>query len=52
MTDYGLLLQNRGKEFTYDCQLGRTIIDLTLTCNLGAGIRNWRVLKGLKLLGP
>ena len=47
MTEYGLLLQNRGKEFTYDCRLGRTVIDLTLTCNIGAGIRNWRVLKGL-----
>ena len=46
MTKYGLLLQNRGKELTYDCQLGRTIINLTLTCNLGGGIRNWRIIKG------
>ena len=47
ITEYGLLLRNIGKEYTYDCQLGKSVIDLTLTCNLGAGILNWKVSKGL-----
>ena len=47
ITEYGLLLRNIGKEYTYDCQLGKSVIDLTLTCNLGAGIQNWKVNKSL-----
>ena len=47
ITEYGLLLRNLGKEYTYECQLGKLVIDLTLTCNLGAGILNWKVSKGL-----
>ena len=47
ISEYGLLLQNTGKEYTYECQLGKSVIDLTLTCNLGAGINNWKVSKTL-----
>ena len=47
ISEYGLQLRNVGKDYTYDCRLGKSIIDLTLTCNLGAGIINWRVSKAL-----
>ena len=47
ITEYGLLLRNSGKEFTYESQLGKSVIDLTLTCNLGAGIFDWKVSKAL-----
>ena len=47
ITEYGLLLRNIGKEYTYDCQLGKSVIDLTLTCNLGAGIHDWKVSRSL-----
>ena len=47
ISEYGLLLRNTGKEYTYDCQLGKSVIDLTLTCSLGAGILNWKVSKAL-----
>ena len=36
ISEYGLFLQNVGKEYTYDSQLGKSVIDLTLTCNLHA----------------
>ena len=38
ITEYGFLLRYIGKEYTYDCQLGKSVIDLTLTCNPGVGI--------------
>ena len=47
ISDYGLLLRNIGKEFTYDCQLGKSVIDLTLTCYLEAGILDWKVNRAL-----
>ena len=47
ISDYGLLLRNTGKEYTYDCQLGKSVIDLTLSCNLGAGLLDWRVKRSL-----
>ena len=47
ITDYGPLLWNIGKEYTYDCQLGKSVIDLTLKCNLGAGIHYWKVSRSL-----
>ena len=47
LTQYELLLQNRGKEYIYDCQPGISVIELTRTCNLGAGIKKWRILMGL-----
>ena len=47
ISEYGLLLRNTGKEYTYDCQLGKSVIDLTLTCNLGAGILDWKVNRTL-----
>ena len=47
ISEYGLLLRNIGKDYTYDCQLGKSVIDLTLTCNLGAGILDWRVSRAL-----
>ena len=47
ISEYGLLIRNIGKDFTYDCQLGKSVIDLTLTCNLGAGIVDWRVSRAL-----
>ena len=31
------------QEYTYECQIGKSVIDLTLTCNLGAGIIDWKV---------
>ena len=37
ITEYGLLLRNISKEYTYDCQLGKSVIDLTQTCNLNFG---------------
>ena len=43
ISEYGLLLRNIGKEYTYDCQLGKSGIDFTLTCNLGEGIQDWKV---------
>ena len=43
----GLLHRNVGKEYTYDCQLGKSVIDITLTCNLGAGILDWKVNRTL-----
>lgn len=33
ISEYGLLLRNAGKEYTYNCQLGKSVIDLTLTCS-------------------
>ena len=39
ISEYGLLLRNIGKDYTYNCQIGKSVIDLTLTCNLGAGIK-------------
>ena len=47
ITEFGLLLRNIEKEFTYECQLGKSVIDLKLTCNLGAGIQGWKVNRGL-----
>ena len=47
LTEYGLLLRNIGKEYTYESQIGKSVIDLTLTCNLGAGIHDWKVSKML-----
>ena len=39
----GLELHNRGKEYTYDCTTGKSIIDLTLSWNLKTGLKNWKV---------
>ena len=47
ISEYGLLLRNIGKEYTYECQIGKSVIDLTLTCNLGAGILDWKVSRSL-----
>ena len=47
ISEYGLLLRNIGKEYTYECQLGKSVIDLTLTCNLGAAILDWKVSRTL-----
>ena len=49
ISEYGPLLRNIGKEYTHDCQLGKSVIDLTLTCNLGVGILDWKVSRALNL---
>ena len=47
ISEYCLLLRNIGIEYTYNCQLGKSVIDLTLTCNLGAGIMDRKVHRTL-----
>ena len=41
--NYGLITHNRGRVPTYECKLGRSIIDVTLSCRLPLKIDNWRV---------
>ena len=43
----GLELHNLGKEYTYDCSTGKSVIDLTLSWNLKTGLKGWKVSKGL-----
>ena len=40
---YGLTIHNRGKLPTYECKLGSSIIDVTMTCRLPLKLENWRV---------
>ena len=39
----GLLINNFGKNYTYECSTGKSIIDLTLTWNLKTEIDSWNV---------
>ena len=43
----GLTLENKGKEFTFDSSIGKTVIDLTLTWKLKSSINQWKVSKEL-----
>ena len=43
----GLELHNKGKENTYECSTGKSIIDITLSWNLKTGLTNWKVYKEL-----
>ena len=40
-------LHNKGREYTYECSTGRSIIDLTLSWNLQTGLNGWKVSKDL-----
>ena len=40
---YGLTIHNRGKLPTYECKLGQSIIDVTLSQRLPLKLENWRV---------
>ena len=41
----GLEIHNKGKEYTYECSTGKSIIDITLSWNLKTGLTNWKVHK-------
>ena len=43
----GLELHNKGKEYTYDCTTGESIIDLTLSWNLKTGLKTGKYTKVL-----
>ena len=43
--DYGLDIHNIGKTPTYDCSLGQSVIDVTLSLNLKLTVDNWRICK-------
>ena len=45
ITEFGLDIHNRGLTPTYECQLGSSIIDVTLSMNLKLTIDNWKVDK-------
>ena len=34
----GLEIHNKGKEYTYECSTGKSIIDITLSWNLKTGV--------------
>ena len=38
-----LIVENRGKEYTYECSTGKSIIDITLSSKLSVSIKDWRV---------
>ena len=40
---YGLTIHNRGRLPTYECKLGSSIIDVTMSCRLPLKLENWRV---------
>ena len=42
---YNLDIHNRGKMPTYDCSLGQSIIDVTLSMDLKIAIEDWKVCK-------
>ena len=41
--NYGLTIHNRGRVPTYECKLGKSIIDLTLSNRFPLKIDNWTV---------
>ena len=41
--NYGLTVHNRGRLPTYECKLGSSIIDVTMSCRLPLKLENWRV---------
>ena len=42
-----ILVNNIGKSYTYECSTGKSIIDLTLSWNLGTKIEEWEVSREL-----
>ena len=38
-------VHNKGKMYTYDCKLGKNIIDVTMSINLKLTVESWRVCK-------
>ena len=42
---YGLTIHNRGRLPTYECKLGSSIIDVTMSCRLPLKLENWRVIR-------
>ena len=45
ISEYSLEVSNKGRDWTYDCRLGKSIIDVTLKSKLKSRIDKWRVLK-------
>ena len=41
--NYGLVIHNQGKVPTFDCNRGKSIIDITLSNRFPLKIENWRV---------
>ena len=41
--NYGLTIHNIGRLPTYECKLGSSIIDVTMSCRLPLKVENWRV---------
>ena len=41
--NYNLVIQNRGRLPTYECKLGSSIIDVTMSSRLPMRVDNWRV---------
>ena len=39
----GFELHNTGKTYTYECNTGKSVIDLTLSWNLKTGLTDWKV---------
>ena len=45
LSDYNLIVQNKGLTPTYECKIGQSIIDVTLTVNFRLKIDNWKVCR-------
>ena len=43
--DYDLQLHNAGRDFTFECMTGKSVIDVTLSRNLKLKIEDWKVCK-------
>ena len=43
--DYDLQIHNTGRDFTFECKTGKSVIDVTLSRNLKIKIDNWTVCK-------
>ena len=45
MQDFDLQLHNIGRDFTFECKTGKSVIDVTLSRNLKLKIEDWKVCK-------
>ena len=45
INEFNLEVSNKGRAWTYDCKLGKSIIDVTFVSRLKGTIDSWRVLK-------
>ena len=43
--DYDLQLHNVGRDYTFECKTGKSVIDITLSRNLKLKIEDWKVCK-------